>query len=389
MHGPPMQLIHAAVTFLGFASLTVAAGYGFINLLALLVWQRSSRPGVPPGLPPVTVLKPLCGGEPGLYENLRSFCTQDYPEFQVVFGIRDPADPARPIAERLQAEFPHLNISVVVNPRLHGQNFKVSNLINMLPFAKYDLLAMADSDTRVDSHYLALVTAPLADRNVGLVTCVYRGVPSPDIWSRLGAMYINEWYMPSVLLAWLFGHQGYVSGQTLSLTRDTLEGIGGLEGIVDHLADDYRLGELVRQSGRRIVLSPYVVVGMHHEPSLDAVMRHEIRWMLTLGVLRPCSFRFLFLTFSLPLAAIGYVLASQASPTAAASVLMTFAVLCRLIVHFLHRLGDSRSAFADLLLLPVRDVLICWVWLRSLFSSQVLWRGVKFDVNPDGIMRRL
>jgi ceramide glucosyltransferase len=259
----------------------------------------------------------------------------------------------------------------------------------MLPFAKYDLLAMADSDTMVDSHYLAAVTAPLADRHVGLVTCVYRGVPSPDIWSRLGAMYINEWYMPSVLLAWLFGHQGYVSGQTISLTRDTLQSVGGLEGIVDHLADDYRLGELVRQSGRRIVMSPYVVAAVHHEPSLNAVTRHEIRWMLTLGVLRPRSFRFLFLTFSLPLAVIGYVLASEASPSAAASVMMMFAVLFRLIVHFVHRLGGSRSVFADLWLLPVRDALICWVWLRSLFSSEVLWRGVKFDVNPGGIMRRL
>lgn len=384
-----MQLIHAAFTLLGFASLIMAAGYGSINLLALLVWQFSNRRRVPSELPPVTVLKPLCGGEPGLYENLRSFCAQDYPDFQVIFGIRDPADPARPVAERLKAEFPRLNISVVVNPQLHGQNFKVSNLINMLPFAKYELLAIADSDTRVDSTYLAIVTAPLADRNVGLVTCVYRGVPSPDIWSRVGAMYINEWYMPSVLLAWMFGHKGYASGQTISLTRDTLQSVGGLDAIVDHLADDYRLGELVRQSGRRIVLSPYVVAGMHHEPSLESVTRHEIRWMLTLGVLRPRSFRLLFLTFSLPLAAIGYVLASEASPSAAASVLMTIAVLCRLIVHFVHRAGHGRSVFADLWLLPVRDVLICWVWLRSLFCSEVLWRGIKFDVNPDGIMRRL
>jgi ceramide glucosyltransferase len=387
--GPLVQLIHASVTWVGFASLTVAASYGLINLLALLVWQFSNRRRLPPALPPVSVLKPLCGGEPSLYENLRSFCTQDYPKFQVVFGIRDPADPARPVAERLKAEFPHLDINVVIDPQLHGQNFKVSNLINMLPYAKYDLLAMADSDTIVDSRYLAVVTAPLADRNVGLVTCVYRGVPSPDIWSRLGAMYINEWYMPSVLLAWLFGHQGYVSGQTISLTRDTLRSIGGFAAIADHLADDYRLGELVRKSGRRVVLSPYVVAGMHHEPSLYAVTRHEIRWMLTLGVLRPRSFRFLFLTFSLPLAAIGFVLAREASPSAAVSILMTFTVLCRLIVHFVHRLGDSRSVFADLWLLPVRDALICWVWLRSLFSSEVLWRGVKFDVNPEGIMRRL
>jgi ceramide glucosyltransferase len=265
----------------------------------------------------------------------------------------------------------------------------VSNLINMLPFAKYNWLTIADSDTIVDSSYLAAVTAPLADRNVGLVTCVYHGVPTPDIWSRLGAMYINEWYIPSVLLAWLFGHQGYVSGQTICLTQDTLRAIGGFTEIADHLADDYRLGELVRRSGRRVVLSPYVVTGVHHEPSLHAVTRHEIRWMRTLAVLRPRSFRALFLTFSLPLAAIGFAFANEASPSAAVPILMGIIVLSRLIVHLVHRLGGSRSIFVDLWLLPVRDVLIFWVWFCSFLASEVHWRGVEFDVDSDGIMRRL
>ena len=142
-----------------------------------------------------------------------------------------------------------------------------------------------------DRDYLATVTAPLLDSGVGLVTCMYRGMPTPRIWSRLGAMYINEWYMPSVLLAWLFGHQGYVSGQTICVRRDTLQAIGGLRAVVDHLADDYRLGELVRRLGLRIVLSPYVVKGEHHEPKAGSLIRHELRWMRTLRVLRPRSFR--------------------------------------------------------------------------------------------------
>jgi ceramide glucosyltransferase len=384
-----MQYIHASLTYIGLASLTVAASYALINVIALLVWRIPRRGGSAAWLPPVTVLKPLCGGEPGLYEALRSFCVQAYPEFQVVFGIRDPADSAALIAEALKAEFPHLSIDVVVNPQLHGQNYKVSNLINMLPYAKYDLLAIADSDTIVDSGYLAAVTAPLADRNVGLVTCVYHGVPTPDIWSRLGAMYINEWYIPSVLLAWLFGHQAYVSGQTICLTQDTLRTIGGFATIADHLADDYRLGELVRRSGRRVVLSPYVVTGVHHEPSLRAVTRHEIRWMRTLAVLRPRSFRVLFLTFSLPLAAIGFAFPSEASSSTALPILMTVILLSRLIVHFVHRLGDSRSIFVDLWLLPVRDVLIFWVWFCSFLTSEITWRGVEFDVDSDGIIRRL
>jgi ceramide glucosyltransferase len=234
-----------------------------------------------------------------------------------------------------------------------------------------------------------VVTAPLSDPKVGLVTCIYHGVPTSGIWSRLGAMYINEWYMPSVLLAWLFGYQGYVSGQTMCLSRETLRVIGGFERIANHLADDYCLGELVRALGRRIVLSPYVVTGVHHEPSLTAVTRHEIRWMRTLAVLRPRSFAGLFLTFSLPLSLLGFAFAHDGSSSWAVATLLGVTVASRLIVHFAHRFGGRRGLFADLWLVPVRDVLICWVWWRSFFTSQIVWRGAEFDVARDGIMRRL
>jgi ceramide glucosyltransferase len=239
----------------------------------------------------------LCGAEPGLYEHLRSFCRQDYPEFQIVFGLRDAADPACSVVERLRAEFPSLPIDIVVNPQQHGCNHKTSNLINMLVRARHDVLAMADSDVFVGPDYLRTVTAPLMDRNVGLVTCIYQDIPTGWIWSRLGAMYINEWYVPMVLLGWLFGNQSYASGQTLCLRQETLQAIGGLQAISNHLAEDYRLGELIRGLGQRIELSHYVVKGLHHEKDLDALARHELRWMRTLRALRPRSFRLFFLTF--------------------------------------------------------------------------------------------
>src|SRR5580700_4168836 len=221
---------------IGLACLVLAAGYSVLALVAVLAWQlrRATAYSQPP--PPVTLLKPLCGAEPGLYEHLRSFCQQEHPQYQIVFGVRDPADPALEIVQRLVAEFPSLPIDVVINPQQHGSNYKVSNLINMSALARHDVLAMADSDTFVRHDYLTTVTAPLRDHRVGLVTCIYRGVATSRIGARLGAMYINEWYMPSVLLAWLFGYQGYVSGQTLCLRRDTLQAIGGLRGIADHLA---------------------------------------------------------------------------------------------------------------------------------------------------------
>jgi ceramide glucosyltransferase len=385
-----MPLLHVLLAALGFVILAASAIYAILTLVGVVVWRRQGQAKSPPPLPPVTVLKPLCGAEPGLYEHLRSFCRQDYPEYQIVFGVRDPADPACAVALRLAAEFPSLPMELIVNPQVHGSNRKVSNLINMLPYARHDVLAMADSDAFVGPDYLASVTAQLRDSSVGLITCIYHGAPTTKVWSRLGAMYINEWYVPSVLLAWLFGYRSYVSGQTVCLRRETLQAIGGLPGLVNHLADDFRLGELVRGLRLRTVLSPYVVSGEHHEPSLHSVIRHELRWMRTLRVLRPRSFRWLFFTFSLPVAILGIVLAcaGSAGSTAAWALFGTTAT-ARLVLHFIHRISGDRPLLSDFWLLPARDVLICWVWVRSLFTSRVSWRGDEFDVDADGVMRPL
>src|ERR1700681_3931686 len=383
-----MPSMQALMTVVGFVGLSLAASYAVLTVVAVLVWRMRRGPQSSRSMPPVTVLKPLCGAEPGLHEHLRSFCRQDYPEFQLVFGVRDPGDPACAVVKRLAAEFPSVPIDLVINPALHGSNLKISNLINMLPFARYDVLAMADSDAFVGSDYLRSVTAPLLDHAVGLVTCLYRGAPTPEVWSRLGAMYINEWYLPSVLVAWLFGHQGYVSGQTTCMRRDTLQAIGGLAPLANHLADDHRLGELVRAAGQRIVLSPYAVQGEHHEPSLDSLVRHELRWLRTIRVLRPRSFRFIFITFSLPLAVFGIAAAAPASlHSGAAWALFGATAAARLVLHFVHRLRDDPNPLSDLWLLPLRDLLMCWVWFRSFFPSHVTWRGSKFAVGADGVMR--
>jgi ceramide glucosyltransferase len=387
-----VPLIHHVVAIIGIASLALAAMYAVLVLVALSVWRARRNAPIAPALPlaPVTLLKPLCGSEPGLYNNLRSFCEQKHPSFQIVFGVRDPADPALQIVRRLVAEFPELLIDVVINPQQHGSNCKVSNLINMLPSARYDLLIMADSDASVSQDYLRAVTMPLLDQSVGLVTCIYRGIPTPLICSRLGAMFINEWYMPSVVLAWLFGHRGYASGQTLALRRATLTAIGGLEAMANHLADDNLLGEKVRQLGLRVVLSPFVPAAEHHEPDLQALTDHELRWMCTLRVLRPFSFRLLFLSFSTPLAVLGMILAAQeASLSRAAWSLLWVSLVARVLLHFSYRARRNSSLLSDFWLLPARDLLTCWVWFRSFFASRVRWRDIEFDLSADGLIRRL
>jgi len=263
--------------------------------------------------------------------------------------------------------------------------------MNMLESAGHDILVIADSDARVGPDYIGRVTAPLRQPEVGLITCIYRGIPTPTVWSRLGAMYINEWFMPSVLLAWLFGHDNYASGQTLCLRRATLEKVGGLRPIANHLADDYRLGEMIRSLGLKIHLSDYQVEAQHHEPSLESLAAHQARWMRTLKILKPRSFRFLFLTFSTPLALLGMALERAASAGAAYSTAWTMFVVtlvAQLALYLVHRKPGEKDRFADVLLIPFRDLLLCWTWLRTFFVSRVTWRGSEFNVDAQGVMHR-
>lgn len=388
-----MSFLSQLVMLVGLACLSAAALYATLNCAAQLAWRWPRNVRESGHSPPITLLKPLCGAEPGLYQDLKSFCLQDYPEYQIIFGIRDEIDPASAVAKRLAAEFPSVPIRVVINPQLHGSNLKVSNLLNMLPHAEHELLVMSDSDAFVRPDYLKSVTPPLSDPRVGLVTCIYHGAPTPGIWSRLGAMYINDWYVPSILLAWLFGHQGYVSGQTICIRQSTLHALGGLATLADHLADDNRLGTMVRKLGLKIHLSQYVVAGEHHETTLDCMARHEIRWMKTLRVLRPGSFRWLFLTFTLPLTAAGAGLVLAAGPSSmmltALKAIVAMTLTSRLVMHFAHRLSAHRHMLADVWLLPVRDVLLCWVWSRCFFTSRVTWRGKDFNIDSDGVMHRV
>ena len=177
-----------------WGGLVLAASTMVYSLMARLAVAMRIRASARPlrRMPPVTIFKPLCGAEPETYECLRSFCDQDFPDFQVIFGVADSSDPVLPIVERLKREFPQREIEIVIDRRQHGNSRKVSNLINMMPFARHEFFVISDSDVRVGRDYLSRVVAPLISTDVGIVTCLYRGVPRPGLWSLLGSQFINE-----------------------------------------------------------------------------------------------------------------------------------------------------------------------------------------------------
>ena len=212
----------------GIAVTASAAVYTVAAAVAVRVKLRSEYSVRPGEAPAVTILKPLCGDEHELYECLRSFCDQDYPKFQIVFGVADGADPAAEVVSRLQREFPRLDLKLVVDRRQHGSSRKVSNLMNMMPLARHDFLVISDSDVRVPRNYLSRIVPPLLDPDVGIVTCPYRGVPRSGLWSLLGSMFINDWFIPSVRVAALSGSRAFAFGVTIALRRQVLASIGGV-----------------------------------------------------------------------------------------------------------------------------------------------------------------
>ncbi len=343
-------------------------------------WPRAVPAGATP-CPGVSILKPLYGEEPGLYECLRSFCVQDYPLYEVVFGVHDPDDAAIAVVRRLQREFPGRTLTLVIDPRRHGANAKVSNLINLSTAARHDILVLADADIRVGRDYLQVVTAELQDPGVGIVTCLYRARPGAQFWSRLEAIFIHDWFVPQVLLAKTLGSRDFAFGATIAVQRATLAAIGGFEGLASHLADDYELGRRTRALGLRTVLSSYLVETTVWEPRFRDLVGHQLRWLRTIRTINPAGYAFSWLTFGFPLA----VAALLWAPQERVGILVFLALAARLVLHF--RACSHLRAKHHFGLVPLADCVLCGLWAVALVGRRVSWRGAALAVGADGSIK--
>ena len=358
------------------ATLTVLATlYALAALISRgrILVVRMDRPS---GHTSVTVLKPLCGAEPRLEENLAGLCTQTHPHYQLVFGVRDPADPAIAVVERLVRRFPAVDMRLVVDPHIHGSNFKVSNLINMMPAARHPWLVLADSDVAVEPDYLVRVTAPLAEPQVGIVTCLYHGRPLDGFWPRLGALFIDTWFAPSVRVASSGGSCAFAFGATIAVRAATLRAIGGVEVLKNRLADDYRLGELVRGLGLETVLSDVNVGTDVTENSLRALWSRERRWMQTIRSLNPLGYALSFITFTLPMLALGVWLA----PTAWNVALALCGATARFGLHW-RRPAPGIPAPGHAWHAPLRDCLLMLEWASAFAGTTARWRQHRLHID--------
>jgi ceramide glucosyltransferase len=393
----------------------------------------------PSAYPAVTVLKPLHGDEPLLEEALATLCRQHYPNWQIVFGVQDAADPAVAVVRRLEARFPGVDIELVVDPTLHGVNRKVGNLINMLPSARHEVLVIADSDLHVRPDYLVRLTAALRMPQVGLVTTLYAGLPvhagnQPDdhdtrspplapgsgnlvsgrvaeaggansprpqpavrattpvtLSSRLGATQITHGFLPGAVLARAFGRRDCL-GATMCLRREHLEHIGGFRALVDHLADDNVLGRKITALGLGVALADTVPLTTVPETTLSSLIRHELRWARTIRSLEPVGFAASVLQYPLAWALVSVCLARGA--VWSIGLFCVIWLLRGVAAGFVDRAlaplwSDERDRNADaalafrcpVWLLPLRDIMSVTVMLASYGGRHVEWRGHRLRAN--------
>jgi ceramide glucosyltransferase len=397
------------IYFLHFIQIVAVAGcvsssfyYLFCLWSAVLFTRRNAGGGARAtqtawNLPPVSILKPLKGLDPEIYESFRSHCLQEYPEYEIIFGVNDASDEAVASVQRLQCEFPQRAIRLVVCADKLGENVKVSNLEQMLQAARYQYLIVNDSDIRVSPDYLFRIIAPFTDRSVGfessaqskvgMVTCLYRGKAASTLGSRMESLGISTDFCAGVLVArQLEGGLHFGLGSTLAFRRADLERAGGFRAIVDFLADDYELGRRIAALGLQVLLSEVVVETHLPAYTFSGFVAHQIRWARGVRDSRFGGYVGLAATFGLAWSLLNLIVAHGAAwawVVLAVVMLLRFAVAIQVGKSLLH----DETLTKNLWLLPLRDLIAVAIWIVSFFGHTVVWRGERFRLKNGRLSR--
>jgi ceramide glucosyltransferase len=330
--------------------------------------------------PPISILKPIYGLDRETYLNYASLCAQDYPDYEILFCVSDELDPAIPVIAKLASDFPQRRINLLIGSETLGVSDKVNKLCRMVREAQHEILAVSDSDVRVEPEYLRAIAAPFRDPAVGAVTCLYRGLTDGSLAANLEAIGNSTDFTAGVLVAWLFAPVNFMLGATMATTKTRLAEIGGFESLVDHFSDDYELGNRIGARGHRVELSAFPVSIVYPQQTLADAFRHQLRWNVSIRFSRPAGHLGLIFTQALPLT----LLAAIFAPSAAWAIsLLVGYLLLRGISAWVVGVYGMRDAGVrrHMELLPLRDAFAFIVWVASFFPQRIHWRGREFYVR--------
>ncbi|MGB9874747.1 MAG: bacteriohopanetetrol glucosamine biosynthesis glycosyltransferase HpnI [bacterium] len=333
-------------------------------------------------LPPISVLKPVRGIDPEAYESFSSFLKQDYPEFEVIFGVMDANDPAIPLIRRIQSDFPERSVRLVIAQPL-GTNQKTAILHSLSREAKYDLLVLADSDISVNPDFLKRLASFFQDEKVGLVGCLYRSL-GINLWSKVESLLISTFLLPSGILGHRILGLRYAFGAALAVRRKALSDIGGFASFKNHVADDHEIARLIHKAGWNVLLIPYVVSNHLNCVSKSEFWARQLRWMKVAFVCHRSAYPAIFLTFSFPLALL-FVLLSSFSPISLWFLVVAFGV--RFVVGVLMAdLLEHKELRRWLYLMPLVDLVFAFLWITAPVFKRFTWRHDEYIILPDGRM---
>jgi ceramide glucosyltransferase len=357
-----------------------AAAYYLLAIVSAARWRRSTvRPNAGTWTPPISVLKPAHGRDPRFYEAILSHATQDYPEFELLFGFTNPQDPAIADVERLQREFPARRIEIIL-VETDAPNAKVGVMAELSRRAHHELLLVNDSDILVEPGYFRAVVAPLQDARIGLVTCLYRA-HSESLASHFEALGIATEFAPSVLVARLLGQAEFALGSTMVFRGEALRRIGGFQTIAKYVADDYQLGFHIRQLGYRIEFAPVVVETDLGAASWGHTWRHQLRWSRTIRVSRPAGYYGYVVTHATFWALVAFAAQQWWAGAIALAIRMIAGVLVGAATL------EDRKVVARFWMIPFRDLFGFAVWAAGAVGNRVQWRDRSLLLEPGGVIQ--
>jgi ceramide glucosyltransferase len=364
--------------------------YYVTAILASLRFFRRERARVLPSFsPPVSLLKPVRGVDFGSWGNFLSFCKQDYPEYEILFAVKDETDPAVPLIQRLAAEFPARRIRLLFRAEQIGSNRKVNAQILLAREAQNKILVLTDGDVRVGPNYLREVVAPFADSKVGAVTSFYRGIAEPSLGAEMEAIGASSDFFAGVLVAeWKEG-MTFALGASIVTTKSWLAKIGGFEAIVDQHSDDYELGHRIAKAGGEVQLSRESVWTMYPAQTARGFWQHQVRWARTVRLCRPWSYLGLIFTHGLPWCLLAAVAAASAGWIGVAVAYVAAYFTLRLTMAWMvgvWAVGDDLLR-RKLWLVPLRDAIYFAVWLASFASTRITWGGEEYTMEKGQMVR--
>lgn len=329
--------------------------------------------------PPVSNLKPMRGVDPETYENLRSFCRQDYPEFELVLCVDEDDEVVMPVVERLRREFPERTIRVLYGSGRIATNDKVAKLTRLVSEAEHEVVVISDSDVRVGPEYLRTVVAPLEDPKVGAATCFYVATGAETFTDRLQSVGMMSDFYAGILVAWQLDGVKFALGPTIATTRSRLAGFGGYQKIENRPADDLLVGRLIAEQGFDVELLHYSVATVPDYRSLGELVHKRLRWIVVMRHMRPWGHFGLLLTQGLPWSLVALV----AHPAAgvAAAYLGTYFVLRAAMMWMIGARGLKQKVWAKMALIPLWDGLAFLIWLASFARRSVRWRGADYYIR--------